>query len=215
MADVNPDVRYANLAVRGRRMDRILSDQVHTALMLEPDVVTIYAGMNDLMLPRNDIDSKMARYADGLKALQQVGARVLAFTAPDIRTVPLLRRLRGRTAVYNELLRGIAADLDLQLLDFWRFDEFRDPRLWSADRVHLSPLGHERMAAEVLDALGVRHRLASASAAVLSSTPPVRDLRANLHWAATSAAPWVARRIRRVPAGAGIEPKSTDLVKVL
>jgi hypothetical protein len=38
----------------------------------------------------------------------------------------------------------------LRLVDFWRFTEFRDPRLWAGDRIHLSPLGHERMAAQFL-----------------------------------------------------------------
>ena len=129
LAQNNPELRYANFAVRGRRMDEILAEQVHTAVMLEPDLVTVYAGMNDLLLVRNDIDAMMARYADGLKTLQQTGAHVLAFTAGDLGTVPLFRRLRGRAAVYNELLRGIADDLGLQLVDFWRFTEFRDPRL--------------------------------------------------------------------------------------
>jgi hypothetical protein len=128
----------------------------------------------------------------------------------------LFRRLRGRAAIYNELLRAIADDLGLQLVDFWRFSEFRDPRLWDGDRVHLSPLGHERMAAKVLDTLTVSHRLATASAALLaSSPPPVRDLRANMRWATAFAAPWVARRLRRVTPGAGVEPKSTTMVKVL
>src|SRR4029077_16616759 len=126
----NPDLRYANLAVRGRRMDEILADQLQNALMLEPDLVMVYAGMNDLLLVRNDIDAMMARYADALKTLQQTGAHVLAFTAGDLGAVPLFRRLRGRAAVYNELLRAIADDLGLQLVDFWRFTEFRDPRLW-------------------------------------------------------------------------------------
>jgi hypothetical protein len=88
--------------------------------------------MNDLLFVRNDIDAMMARYADGLKTLQQTGALVLAFTAGDLGTVPLFRRLRGRTAVYNELLRAIADDLDLQLVDFWRFSEFRDPACGTA-----------------------------------------------------------------------------------
>ena len=111
----NPDLRYANLAVRGRRMDEILADQLQTAVMLEPDLVIVYAGMNDLLLVRNDIDAMMARYADALKTLQQTGAHVLAFTAGDLGTVPLFRRLRGRAAVYNELLRAIGDDLGLQL----------------------------------------------------------------------------------------------------
>jgi hypothetical protein len=107
-------MRYANLAVRGRRMDEILDEQVQTAVMLEPDLITVYAGMNNLLLLRNDVDAMMARYAEGLKTLQQTGAVVVTFTAADLGTVPLFRRLRGRAAVYNELLRGIADDLGLQ-----------------------------------------------------------------------------------------------------
>src|SRR6478752_5002544 len=71
----NPDLRYANLAVRGRRMDEILADQLQTAVMLEPDLVIVYAGMNDLLLVRNDIDAMMARYADAHQK-QVVHARV-------------------------------------------------------------------------------------------------------------------------------------------
>jgi lysophospholipase L1-like esterase len=215
LAQSNPDMRYANLAVRGRTMDEIITDQIQTAVMLEPDLVTIYAGMNDLLMVRNDIDAMMARYADALKTLQQTGAVVLTFTAADLGTVPLFRWLRGRAAIYNELLRTIVDDLGVQLVDFWRFNEFRDPRLWASDRVHLSPLGHERMAARVLDTLTVSHTLTTRSAALLASSPPVRSFWANLRWAAAFAAPWVARRLRRVTPGAGVEPKSTALVKVL
>ena len=71
LAHSNPEMRYANLAVRGRTMDEILAEQIQTAVMLEPDIVTIYAGMNDLLLVRNNIDAMMARYADALKTLQQ------------------------------------------------------------------------------------------------------------------------------------------------
>jgi lysophospholipase L1-like esterase len=214
LTQLNPELRYANLAVRGRRMDEILADQLQTAVMLEPDLAIVYAGMNDLLLVRNDIDAMMARYADALKTLQQTGAHVLAFTAGDLGTVPLFRRLRGRAAVYNELLRGIADDLGLQLVDFWRFTEFRDPRLWAGDRIHLSPLGHERMAAKVLDTLTVPHALPTRSAALLSSSPPARSFWANLKWTFTSAAPWVAKRLRRVAPGAGIEPKYPTLTKI-
>jgi lysophospholipase L1-like esterase len=215
LAQQNPELRYANLAVRGRRMDEILHEQVQTAVMLEPDLVTIYAGMNNLLLMRNDVDAMMARYAEGLKTLQQTGAVVLAFTAADLGTVPLFRRLRGRAAVYNELLRNIADDLGLQLVDFWRFSEFRDARLWDGDRIHLSPLGHERFAAKVLDTLAITHQLTSRSAALLSSAPPVRDFRSNLRWTTAFAAPWVAKRMRRAKPGKGVEPKLTTLTKVL
>ena len=159
-------MRYANLAVRGRRMNEILTEQVQTAVMLEPDLVTVYAGMNDLLLVRNESteDGQIRRRAQDAAADRRPRAGV---HGGDLGTVPLFRRLRGRAAVYNELLRSIADDLGLQLVDFWRFSEFRDPRLWDGDRIHLSPLGHERMAAKVLDTLTVPHQLSTRSAALL------------------------------------------------
>ncbi|MFG1931658.1 SGNH/GDSL hydrolase family protein [Mycobacterium sp. NPDC048908] len=214
LAQHNPQLGYANLAVRGRRMNEILVEQVQAAVMLEPDLVTVYAGMNDLLLVRNDIDAMMGRYADALKTLQQSGAHVLVFTAGDLGTVPLFRRLRGRAAVYNELLRGIADDLGLQLVDFWRFTEFRDPRLWAGDRIHLSPLGHERMAAKVLDSLTVSHGLPTRAAALLATDLPTRNFRANVEWTLAFAAPWVAKRLRRATPGAGVKPKYPVLTRI-
>jgi lysophospholipase L1-like esterase len=214
LAQSNPDVRYANLAVRGRTMNDVLVDQIQAAVMLEPDLITIYAGMNDLLMVRTDLDDMLARYAEGLKTLKQTGAQVLTFTAADLRTVPLFRRLRGRAAIYNELLRAICGDLGVQIVDFWRFTEYNDPRLWDSDRIHLSPLGHEHMAARVLDALDVPHQLAMDSADLLEAPGPIPSVRANLYWAAAFAAPWVLRRMRRMTPGAGVEPKSQTLIEV-
>jgi len=207
----NPGLGYANFAVRGRVMDDILTDQVPPAQLLEPDLVTVYAGMNDLMALTVDIDAMMTRYAEGLKSLHQTGAIVLAFTAPDLGAKPLFRGLRGRGAIYNELLRSIADDLGIGLIDFWRFDEFRDPRLWDRDRVHLSPLGHEVMAARVLEAV---LDAAPTTPVFVPAPTAATTLLANARWAASFAAPWVLRRLRRMTPGAGVEPKSTSLVRV-
>jgi lysophospholipase L1-like esterase len=214
LAADNPGFGYANFAVRGRVMDDILTDQVPTAELLAPDLVTVYAGMNDLMALTVDIDAMMARYAEGLKSLRQTGALVLAFTAPDLGAKPLFRGLRGRGAIYNELLRAIADDLGIGLIDFWRFDEFRDPRLWDRDRVHLSPLGHQVMAQRVLHLLPSAPAAASAPLFVPAPTAGA-TLLANVRWAAAFAAPWVVRRLRRMRPGAGIEPKATELTTVI
>jgi lysophospholipase L1-like esterase len=211
LAAEDPDFRYANLAVRGRVMDDIVTEQVSLCTLLEPDLVTIYAGMNDLMALAVDTDAVMARYADGLKTLRQTGAVVLAFTAPDLGAKPLFRGLRGRAAIYNELLRTITDDLGIGLVDFWRFDEFRDPLLWDHDRVHLSPLGHEVMAGRVLEALPIGRRSAPNFVPAPSSGA---DLYTNVRWAMSFAAPWAIRRLRRMTPGAGIEPKSTTLISV-
>jgi lysophospholipase L1-like esterase len=116
LAQNNPELRYANLAVRGRRMDEILADQLQAAVMLEPDLVIVYAGMNDLLLMRNDIDAMMARYADALKTLQQTGAPRVGVHGGRPWHRAAFSPAAGRAAVYNELLHGIAADLGLRLL---------------------------------------------------------------------------------------------------
>lgn len=44
---------YANLAIRGRLLGPIVDEQVDAAVALEPDLVTVYAGGNDLMRPNS------------------------------------------------------------------------------------------------------------------------------------------------------------------
>ena len=43
-ADGLRDFGYANLAIRGRKLDAVIAEQVEPAVALEPDLVTIYAG---------------------------------------------------------------------------------------------------------------------------------------------------------------------------
>lgn len=213
LAGDNQGVRYANLAVRGRTMGDVLACQVDAAIELEPDLVTIYAGLNDLLRIRTDIDAMMARYGDAMARLQRAGARVLTFTAADIGAVPVFRRLRGRAAIYNELLRAIVDDLGVDLVDFWRLKEFRDPRMWDGDRIHLSPMGHQQIAVRVLETLAVPHTLMCPCDAE-AFEPGARSFRADLYWAATFAAPWAFRRLRRLTPGAGIEPKLATMTSV-
>jgi lysophospholipase L1-like esterase len=207
----NSEFGYANLAIRGHTMDAVIAGQIKPAIMLQPDLITIYAGINDLLKLRADLDAMMARYALALSRLRRTGARVMTFTAADIGTVPVFRRLRGRAAIYNELLRGIVDDLGLELVDFWRFTEFRDPRMWDSDRVHLGPIGHRRMAGRVLDALAVPHSLSNPPDPAVDNAGRVTRLRSDLQWAASFAAPWVIRRLRRVTPGAGVQPKLSSL----
>jgi lysophospholipase L1-like esterase len=215
LAQHNPGFQYANLAVRGRTMDAVIADQIQPATLLNPDLITMCAGMNDLVKMRTDLDAMMARYAEALERLQRTGARVLTFTAADLGTVPLFRRLRGRSAIYNELLRAIADDLGIHIVDFWRFAEYRDPRMWDTDRVHLSPLGHQHMAGRVLDALSVPRMLSVAPDDLLAPPQPGTSFRADVRWATAFAAPWVVRRVRRMTPGAGIQPKSPSMTKVV
>src|SRR5689334_25190754 len=44
-----PGFRYANLGVRGRRLDQMLVEQVPSAEALRPDLVAVFGGGNDVM----------------------------------------------------------------------------------------------------------------------------------------------------------------------
>ncbi|MGG7377562.1 GDSL-type esterase/lipase family protein, partial [Escherichia coli] len=74
---------YANLAIRGRTMRPILDEQLEPALALEPDLVTIYAGGNDLIRPRCDVDALGEVYDEAVGKLSATGATVGLFTAFD------------------------------------------------------------------------------------------------------------------------------------
>ncbi|MET1156737.1 GDSL-type esterase/lipase family protein, partial [Arthrobacter sp.] len=40
----DPDFRYANLAVRSKRLRQIIADQLEPAIAMEPTLVSFYAG---------------------------------------------------------------------------------------------------------------------------------------------------------------------------
>ena len=69
----------------------------------------------------------------------------------------IYRPVRGRFALYNELVREIADRHGATVVDFWRMRDYRDWRYWDTDRMHMGPAGHQRMAIAVLDALDVPH----------------------------------------------------------
>src|SRR5947208_9502425 len=72
----DPGLRYANLAVRGKLLRQVLTEQLDQALALEPNLVTLYAGGNDLMRPSVDIDAMAERYEDAINRLTDAGAQV-------------------------------------------------------------------------------------------------------------------------------------------
>ncbi|MFD1721042.1 SGNH/GDSL hydrolase family protein [Amnibacterium endophyticum] len=198
---------YANLAVRGRLLERILDEQVEPALALQPDLITISAGGNDVIRPGADPDRLAARLDEGMARLAGSGATVVLFTGVDVAFSPVFRHIRGRVAVYNELLRGIAARHGALVADQWSLKAIQRADLWCADRLHLNAFGHHEVARMVLATLGVDNDLQPSSPAPL---PPRtwREARAeDLVWTRQHLMPWVGRRIRGVSSGDHVPPK--------
>ena len=207
LAAQDPDLTYANLAIRGRKLMPILAEQIEPALSMRPDLVSIYAGANDVLRPRVDIDALVGAYDEAVRRVAASGARVVLFTAYDPGRHPVFGALRGRFATYNELVWEVADRHGATLVDFWRLREYRDDRMWDTDRMHMAAPGHQRMAMAVLDALDVAHDLEPLP---LIDRPVLSDRerrQAHLAWAREHAGPWIKRRLSGTSSGDSLSPR--------
>jgi lysophospholipase L1-like esterase len=207
LAEQDPTFAYANLAIRGKQLLPILAEQIQPALAMKPDLVTLYAGANDVLRPRVDIDRLVEAYDRGVGQLADGGAHVVLFTAFDPGGSPIFGALRGRFAIYNELVRAVAEKHGATLVDFWRMREYRDDRMWAADRMHMSSAGHQRMATAVLDALGLDHGLQPAELVDQPTMTAKQRRAANVDWARSHAGPWVKRRLTGTSSGDSLSPR--------
>lgn len=196
-------LQYANLAVRGRLLGPILTDQVPAALALGPDLVSIVGGGNDLLRPGADPDLLAATLEDAVAQVRATGADVLLATGMDSRDSPLIRRNRSRTGVLNSHVWTIARRHGAHVLDVWGMRSLRDWRMWAPDRIHLTTEGHRRVAQGALVALGLEpdderwdHPLAPRP-----PEPVAARLRTDATWVRDHAYPWATRRLRRRSSG--------------
>jgi lysophospholipase L1-like esterase len=218
LAERNPGLEYANLAVRGRQASEVRAEQFGAALALRPDLVSIIAGVNDLLRPRSD-PAEVTGHLDAMFAAAVAsGATVLTITQPDPVSVNRVARpIRGRLLIYNEGIRACARRYGLILVDFARIPEATHPLFWSVDRLHLNTLGHTRMAATVAAALGLPAvpGVPGVGAAAGSADPlppvPVLGRRAALTqdavWLRRYFAPWVWRHLLGHSSGDGVVAK--------
>ena len=222
LAAQQPGLRYANLAVRGKVLGQVADDQVPQAIGMGPDLVSLAAGGNDLLRFRSDPDALAQLFDDMVRTLLMAGCQVLIFTGFDPR-FPVLRLIRGKVAAYNMHLRAIADRHGCDVVDLWSMAVLRDPRVWSADRLHLTPDGHRRVALRACEALGVpvdedwrapwpATGVVTDGVAASGRAAWLAARRMDLRWGRDHAAPWVARRVRGTSSGDNVDPKRPELL---
>ncbi|MET8748639.1 SGNH/GDSL hydrolase family protein [Streptomyces sp. NPDC004667] len=214
LATAHPGLLYANLGVRGRLAAQVHAEQLGPALALRPDVVTVVAGVNDLLRPRFDAAATAGHLEEMFAAFTAAGARVATVTFPDVaRIAPMARPLAPRVVAINTHIRAAAARHGVAVAETGRADAAGDPRMWSTDRLHASPLGHARIAAALAEALAVP----GYGDAWRQPLPPrpargvVRSAAAEVGWMAGFLGPWLGRRLRGASSGDGRTAKRPDL----
>jgi lysophospholipase L1-like esterase len=215
---LNPGLKYANLAIRGRRIPQVREEQLAPALALEPDLATVVAGLNDLLHRRYDPDATAGHLEAMLVELRSAGATVMTFTLPDLASVvPLARLVRARLAAYNEAIREVGARTGAIVADIAAQPVSVDPRLWSPDRLHASPLGHERIAAALADGLGLDGSDGSWADPLpsLARPRPHALVTAEIVWAQRYFTPWLIRKMRGRSSGDGRSAKRPELAPMV
>ncbi|MCP2246969.1 SGNH/GDSL hydrolase family protein [Lentzea aerocolonigenes] len=150
-----PGFRYANLAVRGRRLDQMLVEQVPSAATLKPDLVAVFGGGNDVMSGASA--AQIEQRVDALvRAVTSFAPTVAVFTLSDVsHRMPFGWRVRPRIEALNAAVRAAAVRYSALLVDVEADECVHDSRYFGPDRLHLSSLGHRRLAGHLLSALEI------------------------------------------------------------
>lgn len=211
-------IQYQNLAVRGKQLQQMLDEQLEIAIssvVAQETLVSFYAGANNVLRPNYDPELTAALYEQAVANLVQSGARVVLFCIREI-TNPkarLQKTWNARFGPFNEMVRKCALKYECALVDPNTHEIFGDPRFVAKDRLHLSSLGHERLAQAVLVSLELTD-----DAKLMEPLPDFKapnifsKSAANIMWFITFVGPWMVRRISGRSSGDGRVAKYPQLV---
>ena len=221
MASQVDGFRYANLAVRGKLIHQVVSDQVPAALQLitSDTLVSFHAGANDVIRPNYKAEITLPSYAKAVRdlaaELNKYGAKLMLFTvqesaAANTRTGAIWN---VRFADFNKQVRELAEETNAILNEANDGRYPNDIRFLAFDRLHLNPEGHHRVAQGVLENLGLPFD--SGYKIPLPPAPkenPIKKKIVNALWIATFVIPWLIRRLRGKSSGDGRQPKYPSLI---
>ena len=217
LARADPGVQYANLAVRGRLAAEVRDGQVPAALAMEPDLVTVVVGMNDVIRPGCRVQEVADCLDDTFARLTAAGVRVATMTYPDVvRLTPLARLVVPRLLYLNARVRA-AARFGVTVVDLYPHAFAADPRMWSPDRLHASEEGCVRLAAAFAQALGLESEEPDWTRPLPPALPRslATAITAETRWFAQCCVPWIYRRMRGRSSGDDCAPKRPVLTPVV
>jgi lysophospholipase L1-like esterase len=145
---------YVNYAAEGATSTDLLDRQLGAALQLEPELVTVICGANDVLESvRPDVDACAERIAEIFDRLRDSvpGAVTVTATAPERWNFLGLgprtrRRVQDGLRYLNRSIRAIAAEREIPWLEVVGHPGLDDPENFTDDGLHPSPIGHARTA---------------------------------------------------------------------
>jgi lysophospholipase L1-like esterase len=216
LAESEPELRYANLAVRGKLIGQIVEDQLESATAMRADLASVAGGLNDVMRPGCDVDAVCDAIERCARELAESSGTLLMFRVMDFtRRMPSARRFQPKANRINEIVDRIAAKHGAVIVDLYAARVFDDPRLWAPDRIHLTGEGHRRVAEAALEALGQPPRFDWREPLPTAPTTwPGRKKSSDLRWLVGFLVPWIKRRLTGRSSGDGVLPKRPELTGI-
>ena len=148
----------------------------------------------------------------------KAGSRFSDQAEPDPRR-PVIRRHPDDAGIVpepaaealGEGAQQIADRLGVVLVDNWNDPELPKAQYWSTDRLHMAPVGHHRVAANVLRALDYEP---PADWTLQADPVPKPGTREQLRYTREHMLPWIGRRLTGRSSGDGRSAKHPNWVEV-
>jgi lysophospholipase L1-like esterase len=204
------EFQYANLALRGSKLSRIMTEQLEAALRLQPDLVTIMAGSNDMFASKAKLPELERVFREGLQLLIAAGCDVVVANTINPIHLRVFAKMAPRAERLSLMLERVSAEFGVRIVDVYGIDSFSELYYWAEDMVHFSGHGHVKVANRAAEVLGLSHRMPEAS--LEEMTAPSRTFFATIEWVRVHVIPFISRRIRKVSSGDGMRPKHLSLV---
>jgi lysophospholipase L1-like esterase len=206
-------IEYANLAIRGRLMEPIVTGQLDAALALspKPTLLSLNGGGNDMMRPGSDLTRLVSLTERAIRQCVAADVQVLLLSGADpSERLPFGSMIRRRGEALTAAVSGFTGTYGVTFVDIFHDAEIRQAGYWSADRLHLNANGHRRVAGLVLTALGY-----PTTAHVIDPGPgAARRAGSEARYYREHVLPWIQRRLRGQSSGDHRTGKYLDWVKI-
>ncbi|MDT0157158.1 SGNH/GDSL hydrolase family protein [Microbacterium sp. ARD32] len=197
-------IRYANLAIRGKLAWPIVEQQLEPALALGPTHLSFNGGGNDMLRPGVDVEHIADAFSRVLRRCDEEGVRLILLSgANPSGRLPMGKMVQRRgDALSDAVVRRIKDRPDVVRALNWPDSELSRAPYWSDDRLHMNAHGHHRVAARVLEALGLEPPAEWWKPAERSMLGP-----SGYAYYRQFVGPWVQRRVTGTSSGDGRQAK--------
>jgi hypothetical protein len=169
-------------------------------------LLSFHAGANDVLRPGYDPEVVLPQYREAVRKLAATGAQLILFTAIErvAKSGKMQELWHQRFSGFNNNVRAIGLEVGAIVADANLDPDIASRRFLDADRLHLNPAGHARVAESVLELIGADFDPNwNAPLPPLPEMGKVQSIQIEVQWITTFLIPWISRRIRGISSGDG------------